>query len=162
MSTSKSSGLRTIVLSSFSLSIIVDSLVVPNRLPVATAGDGAEPGSPVLQRDGIACGPAGKQHPDQLAAIAWSLCRRRLRSRRSASACASATVKVRGGESTMMDKENEDKTIVLSPDDWDVLITHTIDDEIDSKQCAVIVNWLNTTERSIRSGLTRLENEEAL
>jgi hypothetical protein len=48
------------------LSIIVDSLVVPNRLPVATAGDGAEPGSPVLQRDGIACGPAGKQHPDQL------------------------------------------------------------------------------------------------
>jgi hypothetical protein len=39
----------------------------------------------------------------------------------------------------MTDKENEDETIVLSPDDWDVLITYTIDDEIDSKQCAVIV-----------------------
>ena len=26
----------------------------------------------------------------------------------------------------------------------------------------MIVKWLNTTERSIRSGLTRLENEEAL
>ena len=37
-------------------------------------------------------------------------------------------------ESTMMDKENEDKTIVLSPDDLDVLITYTIDDEIDFKQ----------------------------
>jgi len=33
-----------------------------------------------------------------------------------------------------MDKENEDKTIVLSPDDLDVLITYTIDDEIDFKQ----------------------------
>jgi hypothetical protein len=62
----------------------------------------------------------------------------------------------------MTDKENEDETIVLSPDDWDVLTAYTIDDEIDSKQCAVIVNWLNTTERSIRSGLTRLGNEQAL
>ena len=43
-----------------------------------------------------------------------------------------------------------------------MLTTYTIDDEIDSKQCAVIVNWLNTTERSIRSGLTRLGNEQAL
>jgi hypothetical protein len=62
----------------------------------------------------------------------------------------------------MADKESEGETIVLGPDDWDVLTTYTIDDEIDSKQCAVIMNWLNTTERSIRVGLTRLETEEAL
>jgi len=58
--------------------------------------------SPALQHDNIAGGPAGKQSRISFAAMVWSLCGRRFRSRRLASACASATVKVRGGAGDLL------------------------------------------------------------